>query len=104
MRHPVLRFRGVVGACPTTLWIEDVDAHPGGETLKVRGYMGMEGEFPGPVLEMQSIRNMVAQCVVTDHVQKHVHQDWCVAGHLLKTHWAMRRRRVLEIVGCAELR
>ena len=99
MRDPVLRFCGVVGACPTTLWIVDVGAHPGGEALEVRGDIGMEGEFPGPVLEMQSMRNVVAQCVATDHVQKHVHQDWCVAGHLRKTQWAMSRSRELKSVG-----
>jgi hypothetical protein len=45
---------------------------------------------------------MVAQCVVTNHVQKHVHQDWCVAGHLRNKQWAMSRRRVFESVVCAE--
>ena len=64
---------------------QDVGTHPRGEALEVRCNLVMEEEVPGLVLEMQSRRNTVALCVVTDHVQKHVHQERGVAGHLRKT-------------------
>lgn len=85
VRILVLRFSCIVGACPTTVRSQDVGTHPRGEALEVRCNLVMEEEVPGLVLEMQSRRNTVALCVVTDHVQKHVHQERGVAGHLRKT-------------------
>ena len=81
----LVRFSCIVGACPTTVRSQDVGTHPRGESLEVRCNLVMEEEVPGLVLEMQSRRNTVALCVVTDHVQKHVHQERGVAGHLRKT-------------------
>ena len=85
VRNLVLRFSCIVGACPTTVRSQDVGTHSRGEALEVRGNLVMEEEVPGLVLEIQSRRNTVALCVVTDHVQKHVYKERGVAGHLRKT-------------------
>lgn len=84
VRHLLERFRCVVGACPTTLWSEDIGTHPGGEAVEVSADPVTEGEVPGLVLEIQSRRNVVALFVLSNHVHNLVYKEGRVAGHLRK--------------------